>query len=224
MKFAHENDFNDEINAAAAKYNVDPAIIKGVIAQESNFISTAYRFEPYISPTTGEPRTWLSPTSDFPAGGDASFGLMQILVRTARLLGLTGVKENLYDPATNINLGTKYLGNLITKYSKLGKPLDNALSEYNGGGGSSFGGAPAFGPFKNQAYVNNVNNYIKYFQSAGSDGEEYYSTGDVSSGDDNTSATDYFGIDTSSIGAESAIGLGSIVILGAAAYFLFRKK
>jgi len=219
MKFAHENDFNDEINAAAAKYNVDPAIIKGVIAQESNFISTAYRAEPYISPTTGKPRTWLGPTNDFPAGGDASFGLMQLLVRTARLLGLSGVKENLFDPATNINLGTKYLANLITKYEGLGKPLDNALSEYNGGSGSSYGGAPAFGPFSNQSYVNNVKNYISYFQSAGSDGEQYYSSGDASGGDD-SSSIDTLGFDT---GTDVAFGAGTLLLLATALYFLFKK-
>jgi soluble lytic murein transglycosylase-like protein len=219
MKFAHENDFNDEINAAAAKYNVDPAIIKGVIAQESNFISTAYRAEPFISPTTGKPRDWLGPTNDFPAGGDASFGLMQLLVRTARLLGLTGVKENLFDPATNINLGTKYLANLISKYTAQGKPLDNALSEYNGGSGSTFGGAPAFGPFKNQAYVNNVKNYISYFQSAGSDGEQYYATGDDSSGD----STDNFDTSGLSLGTETVLGTGTFLLIGAALYFLFKK-
>jgi soluble lytic murein transglycosylase-like protein len=219
MKFSHENDFNDSINVAAAKYNVDPAIIKGVIAQESNFISRAYRFEPYISPTTGKPRTWLGPNADFPQGGDASFGLMQLLSRTARLLGFKGVKEGLYDPATNIDLGTKYLSNLINSYTAKGKPLDNALSEYNGGSGSSFGGAPAFGPFTNQAYVNNVKGYISYFQSAGSDGEEYFSTGDVSPGDSIGSSSSSWDVPVT-----SAVGGGAALLAVAIGALFFLKK
>jgi soluble lytic murein transglycosylase-like protein len=227
MKFAHENDYNDIIHKAAVKWNVDDSIIKGVIAQESNFISSAYRAEPYISPTTGKPRTWLTPTADFPQGGDASFGLMQMLARTARLFGFTGPKENLFDPATNVDLGTRYLSNLITKYQKLGKPLQNALSEYNGGAGSTFGGAPAGGPFANQAYVNNVMNYIAYFQSTGSDGEAYYS-GDASGDVVDTSQWDSEipNWDTLST-TEIATGGSAIAIVGAVlllALIMKRKK
>ncbi|MBN2035701.1 MAG: transglycosylase SLT domain-containing protein [Chitinispirillaceae bacterium] len=36
-----QNKYNDEIEAAAAKYNVDPLLLKSIIAQESNFDPTA---------------------------------------------------------------------------------------------------------------------------------------------------------------------------------------
>jgi len=219
MRFAHENDYDSIILSIAAQYNVDPNIIKGVIGQESNFIASAYRFEPYVSPKTGKPRTWLSPNSDFPNGGDASFGLMQILSRTGRLLGLTGPKENLYDPPTNISLGTKYLSNLIAKYTNQGKPLDNALSEYNGGSGSSFGGAPAYGPFGNQAYVNNVLSNIAYFQSAGSSYDDY-----TDSNIDSTSGVNDFQWDNApSIGAGIGASVG-ILALVIGVFFVLNRK
>lgn len=211
MRFSHENDYDDAVQMAAARWNVDPSIIKGVIGQESNFIPTAYRFEPYISPTTGKPRVWLGPTPDFPQGGDASFGLMQMLVRTARLFGFTGPKEDLYDPATNVDLGTHYLSNLITKYTALGKPLQNALSEYNGGSGSTFGGAPAGGPFTNQAYVNNVMSNISYFQEAGGEAESYItgeSPGDISS--DPLTADTSWSVPTQT----AAVGGGAVLLIG----------
>lgn len=224
MKFTHENDFNDLVNAAAKKYNVDPAIIKGVIAQESNFIKTAYRFEPYLSPKTGKPRSFLAPSADFPNGGGASLGLMQVLVSTARAMGFKGPMEGLYDPATAIDYGTRFLSNLIYQYTKQGKPLDNALSAYNGG---SSGDVAAFGPFSNQAYVDNVNNYISYFQTAGSDGEQYYSEGDVASGADDNSWLDFptDWEDVPNVPLPTAIGGSAILFaLALGAVFLLKKK
>ncbi|MCC7345970.1 MAG: transglycosylase SLT domain-containing protein [Variibacter sp.] len=43
-------------------------------------------------------------------GGGATLGLMQIKHATARGMGYTGTAQELYDPATNLEWGMKYLG------------------------------------------------------------------------------------------------------------------
>ena len=48
--------------------------------------------------------------------GDASYGLMQLLMSTARGLGYTGDANGLYDAATNIDLGTRLLSDLRRRY------------------------------------------------------------------------------------------------------------
>jgi soluble lytic murein transglycosylase-like protein len=97
------------INEMAIKYQVRQSLIQAVIHWESGGNPNAFRAEPRIN--------------------DASYGLMQILVATARGLGYTGPPEGLYDPRTNIELGTRYLSNLIRKW---GNEL-LALLNYNGG-------------------------------------------------------------------------------------------
>jgi soluble lytic murein transglycosylase-like protein len=93
---------------AAATYVVDPALIKAIITKESSWNPSAIRQEPQI--------------------GDASRGLMQILYTTARGVGYTGAAEGLFDPATNINFGTKYLA---AQLSRFGYP--QGVSAYNAG-------------------------------------------------------------------------------------------
>lgn len=76
-----------EINEAASRYGVNPALVAGIIKQESNF--------------------------DPKAGSDkGAQGLMQLMPETAAELG---VKDPL-DPAQNIMGGTKYIASLLEKY------------------------------------------------------------------------------------------------------------
>lgn len=129
--------YDDIIGAAAKQYRVDPNLIKAVIATESSWNPKAIRQEPRIN--------------------DASYGLMQVLLATARSVsGNSGLTANqLMDPATNILIGTKYLASQLARY---GNP-DDAISAYNGGSAlhSSMGG------YVNQVYVNRVNaNYMFY--------------------------------------------------------------
>jgi soluble lytic murein transglycosylase-like protein len=103
--------WDQEIADAAARYNVPEEWIRAVIETESSWNPNAYRYEAKIS--------------------DASYGLMQILGRTAIGLGFTGdVYHDLYDPAVNIELGTRDLAQLIRSY---GNDFRRVYSAYNSG-------------------------------------------------------------------------------------------
>jgi len=80
--------FRELIQAAAARYAVDPDLITSVIAAESNFDPKA------VSRRNAR-------------------GLMQLLPQTATRLGVT----NIFDPAENINAGTLYLSELLRRYN-----------------------------------------------------------------------------------------------------------
>lgn len=116
------------IREAGARHQVEPALIKAIIAQESRFRPRAHRPEPNAGPN-----------------GDGSYGLMQILLATARALGHTGPAEGLYDPATNIEYGTRCLVDCLRRASTLA----GAVSAYNGGYRPQLGfGEPARRPLR----------------------------------------------------------------------------
>ncbi len=75
-----ETKYDAEIQAAAARHGIDPALLKGLIRQESNF----------------------NPNAGSPAGAQ---GLTQLMPGTAASLGVT----NSHDPAQAIDGGAKYL-------------------------------------------------------------------------------------------------------------------
>lgn len=154
-----ENKYDVLIRAAAAKYGVPVPIVKGVMAHESGFNPLAMKLE--------APRPSLPPTGDHPKGGDESRGLLQLLARTARALDYTGPLDGLYQPALNIELGTRLLANTLRQARG---NIAAALSAYNGGfskvrpyDGKRTTNDPA-SPYINQDYVNIVSRYIAYFQ------------------------------------------------------------
>ncbi len=93
----------------AALHHVDPALVLAIIHDESG----------------GNPDAF----PEDPARDGASFGLMQLLLPTARSVGFTGAARFLFDPPINVHLGTAYLASLIAEHTNPWL----ALVAYNGG-------------------------------------------------------------------------------------------
>ncbi len=129
--------FDSLINQVASRHGVDPFLVKAVVAAESSFDPRAYRAEPQIN--------------------DASWGLMQTLYATARDMGYQGAPEGLFDPATSIEYGTRYLKRQLIRYSG---DTPRAVAAYNSGTAYT----RADGSFVNQAYVDRVMRFYARFK------------------------------------------------------------
>lgn len=116
--------FSDIIRAAAKKHGVDENLITCVIAEESNF----------------NPRAISS---------KLAAGLMQLLPATATRLAVRDV----FDPAENIEAGTRYLKELLDHYRG---DLKLALAAYNAGPDivTKYGGVPPYAETRN--YVKHI--------------------------------------------------------------------
>lgn len=167
-RWLNENAYDTEVLAAQRAFPTVPVeVIKAVIAKESAFRASAVRGEPQRE--------------------DASIGLMQVLMSTAKGLGFVGDVDKLLIPGVNVYYGTKLLA---SNYARAGNWPD-AISAYNGGfrpnlGFGSVAYAPArvclkwsqtvsgkceqwhdvaAGEYANQAYVDSVLRNIDYFAS-----------------------------------------------------------
>jgi len=101
------------LNQAAADFDLDPALLKAVMAAESGF----------------------NPTAVSPKG---AIGLMQVMPATAERFGLQAdrkksIAQKLADPRTNIRLGARYLSFLRNMYPN---QQHLVLASYNAGEGA----------------------------------------------------------------------------------------
>jgi hypothetical protein len=110
--------------AAARRHSLDPDLVQAVVAVESGFRPDA------VSPKGAQ-------------------GLMQLMPATARALGVM----DSFDPASNLDGGTRYLRALIQRYDG---DLKRALAAYNAGEGAvaRHGGVPPYP--ETMAYVRKV--------------------------------------------------------------------
>ena len=108
-----EHSQNNVIQAAAVRYEVDPALIKAVIWRES-------RFDPTAQGTAGE------------------LGLMQLQeIAAQEWADAEQVRPfshlQCLDPQTNVLAGTFYLEKLLRRYRHTDNPIPYALADYNAG-------------------------------------------------------------------------------------------
>ncbi len=117
-------DLNEVVNSASQRYWLDPDLVNSVIKAESGFNVRA------VSPKGAQ-------------------GLMQLMPGTASQLGV----PNAFDPAANVEGGTKYLRELLERYNF---DLVKALAAYNAGPlrVEQFGGVPPY--YETRAYVARV--------------------------------------------------------------------
>lgn len=121
-RLAGKTAYDPFIESAATRHDIDARIVKAVIQVESAF----------------------QPRARSPKG---AMGLMQLMPTTARQYQA----RNPYDPASNIEAGTKYLKQLLKEFE-----LPLALAAYNAGEAAvrRFGGIPPYA--ETQAYVAKV--------------------------------------------------------------------
>lgn len=135
------------IEREAHRRGLDPLLVAAIIRQESGF-------DPHARSAVG------------------AMGLMQLMPNTARWaaaqLALPGFKvEALYQPETNIVLGTWYLAHLLRQF----KDMDKVLAAYNGGEGNvSYWGTLrgeqlAYAHPETQSYVASCRRTYRRYQS-----------------------------------------------------------
>ncbi len=98
------------IEKHAASHDVDPALVKAIVAVESGF----------------------EPGAVSPKGAR---GLMQVMPQTAARYGVTAdrkrsAEQKLLDPAVNLQVGTRYLRDLLARFAN---DLSLTLAAYNAG-------------------------------------------------------------------------------------------
>ncbi len=106
--------FQSEITAAANKYGVDPALLAGLVKQESNFNPSA-------------------------RSGVGAKGLTQLMDATARGLGVTDP----FDPAQSLEAGAKFLGGLLKQFHG-DQSLALAAYNAGPGAVQKYGGIPPY--------------------------------------------------------------------------------
>lgn len=102
--------YKEKVDKFSSERNLDPFLVLAIMKQESKF-------------------------KQFARSGSFALGLMQLIPPTAiKIAGSLGLSdfnlEQLYQPETNINLGTKFLQDMVDKY---GNRIEVIAAGYNSG-------------------------------------------------------------------------------------------
>jgi soluble lytic murein transglycosylase-like protein len=111
--------FDAQINAAAASNGIDPALLKGLVSQESGFNPSA-------------------------RSGAGAVGLTQLMPGTASALGVT----NPLDPAQSLQGGAKYLREQLDRFGG-DETLALAAYNAGPGAVQKYGGVPPYAETQN---------------------------------------------------------------------------
>lgn len=115
LKIMYPKTYEEVVSIYCEKYNVDEHLIFALIKAESNFNKDA-------------------------VSNKGAVGLMQLMEETAKDVAnksgididTSNMKNELLNPSTNINIGTKYIATLLEKYQN----KEAALAAYNAGTGT----------------------------------------------------------------------------------------
>lgn len=121
----------------AVQNHLNLTTVLAVIATESGGNPNAMRYEAhYYDAYIKRNPTYLALSQRYGVRGvSSSIGLFQIMPTTAWSIGFKGSPYDLLRPATNMQIGTRYLGQLKAKYGEF-----NALRAYNAGEGGMLKG------------------------------------------------------------------------------------
>jgi soluble lytic murein transglycosylase-like protein len=122
------------IRASAEKHHVPAAIVKSIVAAESNFHTEA------VSPK-------------------GAIGLMQLMPETAQEYG-----ANPWIPEQNVDAGIRYFRYLMNRYQRRPNCLKSAIAAYNAGPAmvDRYRGVPPFR--ETRRYVVRVLNFLRQYQ------------------------------------------------------------
>lgn len=134
LNHAGKDRFAPIVEEAARNHQVDPALLHAVITAESGYNPDA-------------------------VSRKGAVGLMQLMPETARRYGV----ENSFDPAQNIQGGTKYLSDLLQMFNN---NLELAVAAYNAGENAVVRHGYSIPPYREtQAYVPKVLKLQKKYRS-----------------------------------------------------------
>lgn len=105
IKYIYPKYYKEFVEYYSSRFNIDSELIYSVMKQESNFKKDEI-------------------------SNSSAYGLMQIILPTAKIFKKNISYENLLDPKLNIKIGTEYLNLLYKKYNKNLIPV---IAAYNAG-------------------------------------------------------------------------------------------
>lgn len=148
----------ERLTELVKKFALPVPLVASIIEIESSWNRYAMRYEPSFSHTMQLKENSKRLGITFPSeqiGQKTSWGLMQVMGATARLMGFKGHFPELCDVDLGIEWGCRYLRWQSNRY----KTQDEWIAAYNAGTARRM----ADERFANQEYVDKVNTLIKVF-------------------------------------------------------------